>query len=54
MGLGHHWPSIARKVASECVKEFEESMAKPGMRLEHHHPVSVRFLARGWAFAIGP
>lgn len=45
-GLSHHWPSIARKVASECVKEFEESMAKPGMRLEHHHPVSVRFLAR--------
>ncbi|CAL1151620.1 unnamed protein product [Cladocopium goreaui] len=44
-GLSHHWPSVARRIAQDCLEEFDASMSKPGMTLEHHHPLSVRFLS---------
>ena len=46
-GISHHWVSVARKVAKACIEDFDESMLQEGMLLEHHHPLTVRFLAAG-------
>ncbi len=46
-GISHHWPSVARQIAGDCLAEFDESMRMAGVLEEHHHPVSLRFLAPG-------
>ena len=45
-GISHHWPSVGRHIAKECIAEFDESMRKVGMLEEHHHPTSRHFLAQ--------
>lgn len=46
-GISHHWPSVARQIAGDCLAEFDESMRTVGVLEEHHHPVSLRFLRQG-------
>ncbi|CAE7694010.1 unnamed protein product [Symbiodinium sp. KB8] len=42
-GLGHHWSSVARHSAKQCLQEYDSSLADAVLP-EHHHPVTRKFL----------
>ncbi|CAE7832485.1 unnamed protein product [Symbiodinium sp. CCMP2592] len=46
-GLGHHFDSVARNCAAECLAEFDKSLEAGRVKAEHHHPLSVKFLSPG-------
>ena len=43
-GLGHHWSSVARHCAKQCLQEYDSSLADDVLQPEHHHPVTRKFL----------
>ena len=44
-GIAHHFPSVARRCAKECIETYDsQSIANPLLQERHQHPLTVRLL----------